>query len=630
MRKLLLFFFLLGLIASLYILCFRVSEELKNRVFSLSLDMEEVKALSSIEGISLRDVLRRLKDSGADAVSVYALTLDGLQKEGKVLVLSGVDAIKLYPNNDGFNPSFTYLIVRDENLLGKVLLVLSLALGKERVLLKDIDGRLFIEVRKDSLSLLEIPIIFSLEEVSLIKGEGFKIYLRIKNFREVNPEYISYIFDEMDSLNSDRLIIFEGNEVLGYPNLIDKVALEIKKRNYVVGFVEFAKQVGKEALALASFPNVILVHSVDANEMLLYNEDKAVLRYIRAVKERNMRIVYVRFFQNLKENLLDGNLRYVLKVKEAISSAGFIPGSPKILLPFNYPTYLFPLLTLGVVSVAVLLLNMVLPLRSYRGLALIMISLLLVCGFLSKIYLALLVSIVFPSWGMALMLKKLNDLAFEEKLSFYLKCFLSLSLYPILTSLAAGAYIGALLGEPLFMLKLLQFKGVKLAYLFPLFLSGVIAFRQNGKKVRDFLREALLKEEFLVFLALFLVIGIYLVRSGNLPLVKPISVEKEARDLLESLFYARPRFKEFLIGYPSMALFIYLSLKGLLLRYRPLVFMIGAMAPVSVVNTFCHIHTPFLFSLLRSFNGFVLGWLVGSLLLVLLYLSCKYLRFPDV
>jgi len=92
------------------------------------------------------------------------------------------------------------------------------------------------------------------------------------------------------------------------------------------------------------------------------------------------------------------------------------------------------------------------------------------------------------------------------------------------------------------------------------------------------------------------------------------------RSLLETLFIARPRFKEFLIGHPL--LFLFGASKGdvTLHHYRPLFLLFGLIGQASILNTFAHAHTPFLLSLLRSANGLVLGLVLGIFLCVALRL----------
>ncbi|MCD6363619.1 MAG: hypothetical protein J7M13_06440 [Synergistetes bacterium] len=625
-RKVLMALFLAGLAASFYLLYLRVSAEIGNRVFSASLDMEELKTVSLIEGVPLRKVINDFRKSGANAVSVYAFTLETLEREGKAIIFPGYEGVNYAWLKGEFNPSFTYAVFKDGKLAKEVASALCSALGRKRVSLKLYGNHILIEVKKDLETLLEIPLGFSREEIDLLKGAGFKIFLRIKNFREVNRAYIRYIFDQMDKLGSEKIVIFEGEEVLGYPLFIDDVAEEMKKRGYLMGVVEFAKQSGKESLALKVFPRLLLVHSIDPNEMLTYTEGKAVSRYLRAVKERSMRVLYLRFFLNRPGDLIRENIRYVSTVIADVKGIGFKLGVPKPLPFWWIPIPVLLVILLGVASLTVILIDLWRPLSDhYKLVFLALITLIYVNFYLERtlifgnICLAFMVSIVFPVWGMSLLLKRMKKVSLEHRVGSYVKGFTELSFYPLLASLSAAVYIGGVLGEPLFMTKLLQFKGVKLAYLLPLLISGLLAFYSEGRKLRDFLKEPLLKEEFLVFLVLIAVLGVYLLRSGNFPLLRPALVEREARSFLESLLYARPRFKEFLIGYPAIALFIFLSYRGFLWRYRPLVFMFGAMAPVSVINTFCHIHTPVLFSLLRTLNGFILGWFLSVVVLFFLY-----------
>ncbi|MCX8127362.1 MAG: DUF5693 family protein [Synergistetes bacterium] len=608
-----------------------MSVELQNRVFSVSLDMEEIKLLSSIEGVPLETVLRKLKESGANVVSVHALTLDNLYKEGKVLFFQGYEADRYQWLKGDFKPYFTYVLVKDENLLRSIFLSLGFAIGMDKVEIKDVEGGLIIEVKKSLESTIAIPICFSKDEVDLLKREGFKVYLRIRNFRENNPDYIKHIFDEMDLLDTEKVLVFDGEEAFGYPNLLKEVSSEIKKRNYKVGLIEFAKQIGKEEIALYSFPNVLLVHSIDAKEILIYDKERALLRYLRAVKERNMRVLYVRFFFNLRGDLVAENAKYISNLISSIKEAGFVLGSPNPLPNFSKSSFIAFVISFGALAGVTLFLKYLSIFREKYILLFLPLAILSYVflyffkgSYFSFTLLALLVSIIFPVWGMLVLIDKKETISLmHNSYSAYLRSFLFLSLYPILISLSAGVYISSILGEPLFMSKLFQFKGVKIAYLFPLVSAGLIALHKEGRNLRSLIKEPFMKEEFLVFLALSGIVGIYLIRSGNIPVVKPISIEREARDVLDILLYARPRFKEFLIGYPSIALFLYLSSKKLLSNYRPLVIMVGTIAPVSVINSFCHIHTPFLLSLLRTINGVIFGWVMGALLLLVLHLFYK-------
>ena len=105
--------------------------------------------------------------------------------------------------------------------------------------------------------------------------------------------------------------------------------------------------------------------------------------------------------------------------------------------------------------------------------------------------------------------------------------------------------------------------------------------------------------------------------------------ELQFRNLLENLLIARPRTKELLIGWPCLLLFIW-SLRRHM-NFLPLVFGLGmSIGLVSIVNTFLHIRTPFLLSLLRTGWGILFGFILGMIAVFvaeLLYQLVKKLLF---
>jgi hypothetical protein len=73
---------------------------------------------------------------------------------------------------------------------------------------------------------------------------------------------------------------------------------------------------------------------------------------------------------------------------------------------------------------------------------------------------------------------------------------------------------------------------------------------------------------------------------------------------------ARPRFKEFLIGYPPIFLLAALSPPHRRSIGWALV-LAAAVGLADVLDTFSHIHTALSVGVLRTFNGMVLGSVFG-------------------
>ena len=96
------------------------------------------------------------------------------------------------------------------------------------------------------------------------------------------------------------------------------------------------------------------------------------------------------------------------------------------------------------------------------------------------------------------------------------------------------------------------------------------------------------------------------------------------RQTLEQLLVARPRTREVFIGYPSVLLYAFAVKMGLWTRYRELLRIGVVLGFSSVVNSFCHYHTPLLFILLRELHGLWVGVLLG----VLAVAGLRYVILP--
>ena len=99
----------------------------------------------------------------------------------------------------------------------------------------------------------------------------------------------------------------------------------------------------------------------------------------------------------------------------------------------------------------------------------------------------------------------------------------------------------------------------------------------------------------------------YIYRTGNSATTS--STELAFRNFLENTLVIRPRTKEMIVGWPMLLLFVWSLRRGM--KFLPMVF------GLSVVNTFLHIRTPFLISLLRTGWGVLFGLLIGLALVLL-------------
>jgi hypothetical protein len=106
-----------------------------------------------------------------------------------------------------------------------------------------------------------------------------------------------------------------------------------------------------------------------------------------------------------------------------------------------------------------------------------------------------------------------------------------------------------------------------------------------------------------------------LARSGNQSDIAPSSLELVLRSHLTTLLQVRPRFKEFVVGFPALMLVATL-LPAHRARWGWLLALAIGVGLADVVDTFSHLHTALAVSVLRLANGAVLGIAIGALAIV--------------
>jgi hypothetical protein len=211
-------------------------------------------------------------------------------------------------------------------------------------------------------------------------------------------------------------------------------------------------------------------------------------------------------------------------------------------------------------------------------------------------------------------------------------------LYSILKGFAiavvGGLSIAALFSFPSYMLRIKAFSGVKMTLLLPPILVLLYDFRRriHPESVRGMLSRPPLWGELIVLGVLLIGAGIILFRSDNVRVVP--GIEAKAREFLERTLVARPRNKEIFLGFPSLIFYYYIIRKGMWAHYREALRLGVVIGFSSVVNSFCHFHTPLFFILIRQINGLWVGILIGIFSVVifnfcLLPLYNRYKRVLD-
>ena len=656
--SILIFFIIIALVVAGIITFHRSSLESNFKQVELVMSLNELRELSYQEGYDEIKLLAKIKNSGINSIAIHEDTLENLVFSGKILYFSDKELNKLnffLKSIDPFkkfqpSPGEAYIIFNNKDDYLRIKENLQRQLGED--LVRDLGFLPYIglKVKGSEEKLADLGLGFSEEDIELVRNLGFQVVLRFRNFPQINKEDIEFKFKESDKAGKLSGIIFEGETVLGYPskeNLIFTAKL-LKAKEYPFGIIEFAGQKGIETVAHQASELAVRVHSITKEEMEIISKQKATERWIRAAKERKVRIFYIKPFMKSNSNLIEDNVSYIRTIKEELKASGFNTGRASILSTlYQEPKIFILLLILGVISGGLILLKNIFNLRKYQEYLLLFLGILfsLLLLFLNReIFLiklmALLAALIFPTLAIIdnqryflgnnnPKLKDTHDFSgnnhsFIQMVKEVLIGFFRI----ILITLSGALLIAALLSNNKFMLGIEQFSGIKISYLVPLLLVLAIMWLKVNKgklMILENIKKPILIEHviIMVFFAVFLVI--YISRSGNFSFLPVLSIEEKIRIFLEKTLIARPRNKEFLIGYP--ALLLAMSMNFLKIKeFKIPIIIIGTIGPVTLINTFCHIHTPFLFSMLRTFNGVWLGLALGLIIITIFYYLVKIFR----
>jgi hypothetical protein len=512
-------------------------------------------------------------------------------------------------------PTPTYLLSEARFQQAKRVLAL-----KARVELQPPQDAPAVEVRSESgarfwvvgdpLAITQLGLGLDPVQVAQVRAGGKPIVARLINPQGITPLALrgSLLFAREQGAS---LLIFAGDQVLGYRPGLQATAHNIQANAMRFGAIEFVKQAGAGNLAQSIPERTVRVHSVGLAESLLLSPGEIVERLERAAQERNIRVLYLRAAgadTATLRDILQQLERRLHRAGYAIRESGARPF--EALQP---PAWQFALVGLGVGVLAGWALTLFRREGVWAFAPLVLgVAFALLCLLpLGRKAVALAAALLFPTVGVVAM----AWLARGTAPSLWQGG--RLLLVPFAWSLMGALHIVGLLAETPFLIKADQFAGVKAAHALPLLL--VLVFYTAWVVGRwDFWREWLthpvLWGQALLALVVLGAVGLMLVRTGNEAPGAVPDWELRLRALLESVMQVRPRTKEFLIGHPALVVGAWLLLTGRT-RFLPLVMFLAAIGQASVVNTFCHLHSPLLVSLQRTGWGILLG--VGLGLLVL-------------
>lgn len=614
--------------------------ERHHRVVELVVSYNDIKKLASMGGSDVYAVLERLRDEvGITSVALTEDTLADYVQDGKASVLKGSEvlnarrtgesgnflAARLYGYQKAPKSSNCYVVVDNPEEFEQVRNFLTAEFTHGQV---NLFGQWnILEVTDEYDDLMGLGLGLSKEKVIHLNELGFSIIARLKPSPRTTPDLIRQKFLNLDRVNNLHTLLFEGTSVLGDPYQLSLVADRFEEGHYNLGVLEFVPQLGVKELSQRLGKNCLRVHSIPEAELAGMSREKARDRYLRAVKDRNVKIVFLRpIYTTPKKNFIDDNLAFFQRVQKGLLDDGFV------LAPIKQMDY-GPLSALsiwaslalgaGALAMALLLWSLFTPLSGRLGVE-VGIGFLVVFALCSvgdmmdffNRFFALVAAISFPTY--ALISQFPENLPEEEGPSRYLHAVWSL-VSMVLITLGGSVVVVGLLSGAEFLSGVSLFMGVKAAFIGPVVLVGAFYYLRPYRI--KYMGYVIRRLAFSPVRAFWLFVGVvaafsafvYIIRSGNNGAIGVSGLEEKIRMCLEDWLLVRPRTKEFLIGYPALFLAYCYGGQKIPKEWTWVFMVLGSVALVSVMNSFCHVHTPLIISLYRVFLGLILGLGFGLL-----------------
>jgi hypothetical protein len=639
MKKILIVLTVVGLAAASLTAVGSGLAETRHRQVEITVDLADAQALARNSGKTVRETLKELRDLGATAVGLREWSISSYRLAGRLTVATGGEMLNawrqtgqlnpvmlLLKQRDLLRPEAVYLMTDERNLALGLLEASQMKLGSPARLLSD-ETPYILEVMADVNRVLTLRAGLDLQEVMLAREVGLRVVGRPDNPFLKSEESVRRTMDAFLTLPEDLLsaIVFEGTEVTGYPDKLTTTAKLLNEKEMPFGVVEIVgQQAGAAALAARTGGRAVLAHS---------NAPTATIQsLVNAVRERRVRLLYLRLPLQDPELPMSGPA-LLAEVTAELERYGWRTGRAEPLPhPWQHPALLL-FSFLGVAAAAGLLGVEILR-KEESWLWIIpaaafgtqLAAWLVLPNYLARQLSAVAAAVILPV--LAVVIQQLNRLPDQQLSGRTAAGWTLVSILRIFLVISAGGFaVFGLTSTPLFSAGAIPFRGVKLVHTVPLLLIAmVVLMRLYGQErscwtLPDFIafwRRMLSRPVLVVYLFLFAGLSalalLYVARTGHAAGVPVSELELHLRALLGDLLLVRPRLKEFLFGYPLTVLGLAMLARGRRDAGTAVLLTLGAIAPVSMTNTFMHFTASLPIILLRSFNGLWLGLLFGALL----------------
>ncbi|WP_088104292.1 DUF5693 family protein [Halalkalibacter urbisdiaboli] len=635
---------ILALLVSIPSIIERIQVEQNNPTYEVAMAYEQYLQWEGMldETLTREEIIAKLKEHGLTSMSFEPVTISNLVTEGVLERTKRQEIVHEHPQSDAVLPEKSgefikvlepdhefveqiehaynnhYKLMKEQDVLSRELSVSFYTYGD--------DVFMFLPYE---VSLAAMPIGFDFGVLQEFHHAGINIIPRLPNqFSNIENEK-HYLYEQLDVLANElgaNKILFSGVEVVGSGNIpqMKVFARSLKELGFSVVSIDFNAQLNMNPmLKLGQLEeDVVRLFSMTLGKGAEASYATEVDKGIRSYKERNIRIMYINPLISAANQRYhhpgeaERGLTFMLEMLDELTTelGKERLGEARPYQSFSQPSYVLVLTILGAAALLTLMMERIFPKLAWlAGLGAVGLGLLYVVLGMDVALkgLALLTAIGAAIYA-GLSVRKVNN--WSDLIVAYVVA-------------AAIALIGAwfvvnMLYGTVYVVKVDEFRGVKVLAALPIVIGGLVLFAQF---IRSFLLEPVRYWHLAVMVLIVGMLGFYVFRTGNAGMTLPF--ELQFRQWLENVLYVRPRTSEFLIGFPFFILGLYM--KMMKKKAAPVFLVLGFLGFASLVGTFTHLHTPLLISIIRSGYSLLLGFLVGLAFIGIFKLIEHYV-YPEV
>lgn len=644
-RRLLLAVLAIGLLASLYVGVRRALHEHRANRVEIVMDDADFASLARSYAYDQRAFLVALRHAGLTSLAVQEELGAQVAASPNAALYSGaalMDQARLFGFRDpvfaalaahGLRNDEVYLIAYEPRTAERYARQLALKFTPRavRAVRNGVPAVYAIRTQADYFATVGLGL--PDDRVAVAHELGLRLVPRLQNDERLRGPQIAALVHDATFRRDAHTVIFFGlrNQVLGYPDNIDATANAMRDAKLDFGTVETydvkQNQAGSETLARDLPDRTVRVQAISKTEQDKLRPEEIVQRYDLGVRERNVRVVYLRPFAHQwgERSIEATNVELVQRIANNVRAAGLRVGTATPFERFVTRPWEIALASLAVPAVLLLLLAEF-GFGDRRWLIAFVVAdvLLVLAGFALhhdmavRKLLALVAGIAFPVAGFAAIAPAFRTPRAPSAGAAIFDGIRVVAVATLVTLCGALVVVG-LLSTPLTMTEIDRFSGVKLVLAVPPLLCLVLYLftRRWGSKLSPAsLGESPVNVLQLAAAAVLLGAGyVVLARSGNQSDITPSAVELALRAHLSTLLQVRPRFKEFVLGFPALML-VPALVPSDRARWGWLFALAIGVGLGDVIDTFSHLHTALGASLLRLLNGAVIGIVIGAVAVV--------------